>query len=199
MNLHVSRVSKVSALAIASDSSRAVASHSVGAQEICVAVATGGDNHCVSCETFELTGNQVLGNDTASATVDHHDVVHFVAVEALNLTHLDLAVERAVSAKKKLLTCLTLSVECTRHLSATKRTVGKSAAVFASERYALFHTLVDDVVRYFGEAIYVGFASAIVTTLYSIVEQTVDRVAVVLIVLCSIDTTLSSDRVSAAR
>ena len=41
--------------------------------------------------------------------------------------------------------------------------------------------------------------SAVVTALYSIVEQTVYRVAVVLIVLGCIDTTLSGDGVCAAR
>ena len=198
VNLHVSRVCKVSALAIASHSSRAVASHCVGAEEVGVAVTAGGDNHSVSSKAFEFAGNQVLGNDTASATVNHHHVVHFVAVVALHLAHLNLAVERAVGTEQKLLTGLTLSVECARYLSTTKRAVGKSAAIFASERHTLSHALVDDVVRHFGKTIYVGFASTIVATLHCVVEQTVNRVAVVLIVLGCINTTLCSNRVSTA-
>ena len=110
-----------------------------------------------------------------------------------------MAVERGISAEQQLLTCLTLGIESTRNLSATERTVGKQAAVFTGERYALGNTLVDDIVRHFGQTIYVGFTGAVVATLNGVVEQAINRVAVVLIVLGSVDTTLSSDRVSTAR
>ena len=45
-----------------------------------------------------------------------------------------------------------------------------------------------------GAVSYTHLTSTVVTTLYRIVEQTIDRVAVVLIVLCSVDTTLCGDR-----
>ena len=61
------------------------------------------------------------------------------------------------------------------------------------------NTLVDDVVGNLGQTVNVCFAGTIVTTFYRIVEQTVNGVAVVLVILCSIDTTLRSDRVCAAR
>ena len=63
-----------------------------GAQEVGVAVTTGGDNHSVSGETLELTGHEVLGDDTAGTAVDNHHVVHLIAVVALNFAHIDLAV-----------------------------------------------------------------------------------------------------------
>ena len=97
------------------------------------------------------------------------------------------------------MTCLTFSVESTGNLSTTERAVGEETAVFASERHALSDALVDNIVRHFGEAIHVGFASAIVATFHSVVEEAIDRVAVVLVVFGSVDTTLRSDRVSAAR
>ena len=93
----------------------------------------------------------------------------------------------------------TLRGESTAHLSTTERAVVEHTAVFASERHTLLHALVDNVVRHFSQAIHVGFASAVVTTLHGVVEKAIHRVAVVLIVLSSVDTTLSSDRVSAAR
>ena len=63
----------------------------------------------------------------------------------------------------------------------------------------LCNTLVDDVVRHLSQTVNVSLACTVVTTLHCVVEQAVNRVAVVLIVLGSVDTALSSDRVSAAR
>ncbi len=111
---------------------------------------------------------------------------------------LDLAVERAVGAEQELLAGLALGVECTAHLCATERTVGEQTAVFACEGHTLCHALVDDIVRHLGQTVYVGLAGTEVTALYCVVEQTVYRVAVVLIVLGCVDTTLRCDRVSAA-
>ena len=120
VNLHVGRICKVSTFAIASDSCRAVASHSVGRKEVGVAIAAGGNHHGMSGKAFKLTGYQVFGNDTASATVHNHHIVHFVAVETLHLTHLNLAVERAVGAEQELLSGLTLSIESAAHLRTTE-------------------------------------------------------------------------------
>ncbi len=54
VDLNVSGVCEESTLAIASHSSRYVATHCVGRKEVCVAVAAGSDYDCVSCETLEL-------------------------------------------------------------------------------------------------------------------------------------------------
>ena len=68
-----------------------------------------------------------------------------------------------------------------------------------SEGHALGHALVDDGVGDLGEAVNVGFASAEVTTLDGVVEQTTHGVAIVLVVLGSVDATLSGDGVSTTR
>ena len=86
---------------------------------------------------------------------------------------------------------LTARIECSAHLCATEGTVSEESAVFACERYALCHTLVDDAVADLCQTIDVGLAGTLVTTLNSVIEQTVDAVTVVRIVLCCVDTTLS--------
>ena len=63
----------------------------------------------------------------------------------------------------------------------------------------LRNALVDNIVGYFSQTVNVGFAGTVVATLYCIVEQTVHRVAVVLVILSGIDTTLCSDGVCTAR
>jgi hypothetical protein len=59
--------------------------------------------------------------------------------------------------------------------------------------------LVDDVHRNLGQPVDVAFAGAEVAALYRVVEEAIDRVAVVLVVLGRIDTALRGDGVRAAR
>ena len=59
----------------------------------------------------------------------------------------------------------------------------------------LCNALVDDIVGYFSKTIDICLAAAIVTAFYSVVEQTIDGVIVVLVIFCSIDTTLSGNGV----
>ena len=198
VNLSESEVGQVGAFLECLDSGRTVATHGVGAQEECTAVTTGGQNHGVCGVALELTCDEVAHDHTACAAVDHYDVKHLAAVEALDGAFLDLAVERCVGAKQQLLAGLALGIECTAYLSATERTVGQQTAVFACEGNALCHALVNDVVRHFSQTVNVGLARAEVTAFHCVIEQTVNRVAVVLIVLGSIDTTLCGNGVSAA-
>ena len=98
VNLNERGVCEVCTFTVASHSCRAVATHSVCRKEVCVAVTAGCDNYSVSCETLELTCNKVLGDDTACAfntilILDEHELVHLIAVVALNLSELDLTVE----------------------------------------------------------------------------------------------------------
>ncbi len=177
---------------------RAVAAHSVCRQEECTAVTAGGEYHGVCGVAFDFAGDEVADDDTACAAVDYYHVEHLAAVERANGALFNLAVERAVGAKQELLAGLAFGVECTAYLSAAERTVGEEAAVFAGEGNALLHALVDDVVGNFGKTVHVGFARAEVAAFDSVVEEAVYGVAVVLIVLGSVDTALCGDGVRAA-
>ena len=198
VNLSEAGVSKTCTLAIALECSRAVRCHSVGRQEEYVTVATTCDYNCVSTKALQLTGYQVTSDDTASLAILNNYVEHLVAGVALNRAVSDLLVQSCVSTEQQLLTGLTTSIERTRYLSTTERTVSQQTAVLTSERYALSYALVDNCVRHLSQTINVSLTCAVVATLDGVVEQTINRVVVVLVVLSGIDTTLSCDRVSAA-
>ena len=150
-------------------------------------------------KAFELAGDKILGNDAACATVDHHQILHLVAGVELDGAGFHLTAQRAVGAQQQLLAGLALGIERAADLSAAERTVGQRAAIFACKRNALSHTLVDDAVRHLGKAIDVSLARTIVAALDRVVEKTIDRVAVVLIVLGGVDATLGGNRVRTAR
>ena len=198
MNLHVARVGEISALAVARHCGSHVAAHSVGGEEVGVAISTGGDHHCVGRESLELSGDEVLGDDTAGTSVDNHHVKHLIAGVELHFSCVHLCGESGIGTEQKLLTSLSFSIERTAHLSTTERTVGQCATIFACERNALCHALVDDAVAHLCQTVNVGFACAVVTALHGVVEETVNGVTVVLVVLGGVDTTLSCDGVCTA-
>ncbi len=199
MNLNVRRIGKIGTLAVALNGSGAVAAHGVGGEEIGVAITTSGDDDGVGGESLQLAGDEVLGNDATCATVDNHHVFHLVAGVELHLAGLHLCRERRIGAQQQLLARLSLGVERTAHLGTAERTVGQHAAILAGEGNTLGHALVDDVVGHLGQTIDVGLAGAVVATLHGVVEQTINRVAVILIVLGGVDATLCGNGVGAAR
>ena len=195
VNLNVCRICEYSTLAVARDSSCTVTTHSVSRQEVSVTITTSSDYYSVSGETFQFACYKIFCDDTAGTSVNDDNILHFVAGIQFNSTYVYLTAQCRVSTQQQLLTSLAFSVESTGYLCATERTVIQCTAIFASERNTLRYTLVDDSVRHFSQTIYVCFTGTIVATFYSIVEQTVNGVTIILIILCSIDTTLCSDRV----
>jgi len=199
VNLNVRGVSKVCTLTIALNGCCTVTSHSVGREEVGVSVTTSSDDNCVCREALQLTCYEVLGNDTTSTSVNDDYILHLITSVELHLAGIYLTAQRAIGTEQQLLTGLTLGVECTAYLSTTERTVGQHATILTSERNTLSDALVDNIVADLSQTINVGLASTIVTTLYGIIEQTIDRVTIVLIALSGVDTTLSGDRVSTTR
>ena len=196
VNLNVRGICEVCTLTIALDSSCTVTTHSIGREEVGVTITTSSNHYGIGAETLQLTSNEVLGNDTTSTTVNDDYILHLVTGIELHLASLYLTAQRAIGTQQQLLTGLTLSIECTAYLSTTERTVSQHATILTGKGNTLSHALVDDVVRHLSQAIDVSLASTIVTTLHGVVEQTIDRVTIVLIALGGIDTTLGSDRVS---
>ena len=74
----------------------------------------------MSGKAFELTVNEVTGNDTTSAAVDDYNVLHFVAAVKLYGAGVNLAHQGRVSTEQELLTGLTLCVERTAYLYTTE-------------------------------------------------------------------------------
>ena len=113
VNLYVAGVSKVSTLAVALNGSGTVATHSIGREEVGVAITTGGDNHSIGREALELAAHQVLGNDTTGVAVNDYHILHLVAGVELHLASLNHAAQRRVGTEQQLLAGLTLGIEGT--------------------------------------------------------------------------------------
>ena len=88
---------------------------------------------------------------------------------------------------------MSAGIEGTAYLYTSERTVGKVSAVFACKWNTLCDTLVDDGSTDLCETVDVRFAASVVTALDGVVEETIDCIIVILVVLGSIDTTLSGN------
>ena len=118
--------------------------------------------------------------------------------------HLDiplgnLPVKRLIGPQQELLAGLPAGIESTAHQHTPEGAVVEQSAVFPCKGNPLSHTLVDDVGRYFCQAIYIGFAGPVVTPLDGVVKEPVYRVVVVLVVLGGIDPPLGGNGMGATR
>jgi len=199
VDLDEARVGKAGATPVGPPDHRRVAPLGAGGQEVDVGVPAGADQHRVGHVRLELAGHHVAADDAAGLAVDDDDVLDVPAGEHLHLPGPDLARESRVGAEQELLAGLAPGVERALHQHAAEGPVGEHAAVLPGERHALGDALVDDVPADLGEAPDVGLPGAEVAALDRVVEQAVDRVAVVLVVLRRVDPALGGDRVGPAR
>ena len=149
-------------------------------------------------ETLDLAGNEVTGDDTAGLTVDDHELQHLMTGIGFDCTLCDLTVQGSVGSKEELLSGLTSGVECTAYLSTAEGAVVEQSAVIACKRNSLSHALVDNQIAYLCKPVDIGLTAAVVASLDGVVEETVHRVVVILIVLGCVDTSLSRNRVRTA-
>ena len=199
VNLCVARVGKIGAALVSAPRCGDVAIHGIGGKVISVAVAAGGQHHCVCSVAGEFASQQVARDDARSAAIDDNNVDQLTTVEQPHTAQTNLARQLLVGTEQQLLTSLSTGVEGAANLGATKTAVIEQSTIFTSKRHALGNHLVDDVDRHLGQAIHVAFARAEVTTLDGVTEKSRNAVAVTLIVLGCIDATLSGNRVGAAR
>ena len=191
VNLREARICEVGSPLVALPGGRSVAVHGIGREEISTSITTCGNNHSVCAESLKLTCYKVSCNDTLCLSVDDNEIKHLVTRIACYGTGCNLPVESCVCAEKELLSGLSAGIECTAYLHATERTVCKISAVFPCERNTLGNTLVNDGCTHLGKTIDICLPCAVVATLDGVIEETVNRVIVILIILGSIDTSLS--------
>src|ERR1044072_4969543 len=86
VDLCITRVAEVSALPGSFPGGCYVGAHRVGREEEHVAVTAAGQQYCMTEVAFQLTGDQIAGDDAAGFTVDLYDVQHFVAAVEGNIT-----------------------------------------------------------------------------------------------------------------
>ena len=107
--------------------------------------------------------------------------------------------KRLISSKQQLLTGLPAGIKGSGNLNPSKRTVCERTAILARKGDSLRHTLVDYIQTDLGQAINIRFSRPKITSFDGVIEQPENTIAVVLIILGSVDTTLRGDTVGPAR
>ena len=106
MDLYHTGVGKVGTLLIAEPGGRSVACQSIGGEEVSITIATSSDYDSVSTEALQLTGHEVSSDDTASSTVNDHEVDHLITGVELYVTKPYLTHQTGVGSEEELLTGL---------------------------------------------------------------------------------------------
>ncbi len=197
VNLGEARVSEQRAAFVRAPDGRGVAALGIGGEVIYVAVAAGAQHHGIGQVRFDLAGDQIAGDNAAGAPVDHDQVEHLGAREHRHLAAPDLLFERLVGAQQELLAGLAAGIKRTRYLGAAETAIVQVARVFARERNALRHALIDDVEADLRQAVDVGFAGAEIAALHRVVEEPEHAIAVIVIVFGGVDSALRRDAVRA--
>ena len=198
MDLGIAGIGEISAFFIGFPGSGHVGSHGIGAQEEHVAVSTGAEQYRMAEMAFQLAGHEVAGYDAPRLSVYDHQVQHLMAGILLHISQSDLALQCLVGSQQQLLTGLSAGIESAAHLGTPERAVIQQSAIFSCKRHTLCHALVNDVDAHFRQAVHIGFAGTEVAAFHGIVEETIDRISVVLIVLGCVDASLGSDGVCPA-
>ena len=158
VNLCVARVGKICAALVSAPRCGDVAIHGIGGKVISVAVAAGGQHHCVCSVAGEFASQQVARDDARSAAIDDNNVDQLTTVEESHTAQTNLARQLLVGTEQQLLTGLTTGVKGAAYLGATETAVVEQTAIFAGKRHALGNHLVNDVDRYLRQAIHIAFA-----------------------------------------
>ena len=199
MNLRETGVREGRAALMRAPDGGAVRPLGVGRKIKNVAVAAGCQYHRVCDVGFYFPGDEIAGDDTTRAPVDHHKIQHFGARQHLDASGIHLSFESLICPQQELLSRLPARVKRAGNLRPAKRPVRQQTAVFTGERHALRDALIDDIDADLRQPINVVLAGAEIAALNGVVEEAVDAVAIVLVVLGSVDAALRCDGVRAPR
>ena len=199
MDLGETRIRERGASLVGTPDGSRVGSLSIGREIKHVAISAGRQHNRFTRVRFDRAVNEIASNDATCSSVDDDQVEHLGARKHLHTTTGYLPLERLIRSKQQLLSGLTTGVKSPRYLCATKGTVRQQAPVLTRERDSLRDALVDDVDAQLSEPINVGFARTEVSTFDGVVKESIDAVAVVLIILSRVDSALCGDAVCPAR
>ena len=199
MNLGEGWIRKERAPFVSAIGGRDIAAACVSREIKHISISAGREHDSIRCVSFNFSRIQASGHDSLGVSVDNHEVEHFRLGKHLHRAGRDLTAKRLITTEQKLLSGLSARVEGARYLRAAKGAVGQQSAIFAGKRHALRNALVDDVIGDLSEAIHVRFTGAKVAALDGVVKQSVNAVAVVLIIFRRVDPTLGCNRMRASR
>ena len=146
VNLHIAGIRKTGTPLVTSPSRRHVRILSIGRQIKSVAVSATGQHNRIGHPAFNFSGYQVAGNNTASLTVNLHQIQHFVAGVHFDLSLMHLTHHRLIGTEHQLLTRLSTCIKRSRNLGSTKRSVRQQTAIFTGKRHALRYRLVNNFI-----------------------------------------------------
>ncbi len=172
MNLREAGIGEQRAALVRAPDGGGVGTFGVGRKIVDVAVAAGCQNHRVGdmqtriCPVTRLrvTMPRAWPSITTRSSIS-------VRGNIVDVPGIDLPFQRLIRAQQKLLAGLAARVKRARNLRAAEGPIGQRAAVFARERHALRHALVDDVDADLRQPIDVGFARAEIAAFHRVVEQ----------------------------
>ena len=195
VNLREAGIAEKRAAAMRAPDRRGVATLRVGGKIKNVSVAARRQNHHVGGETFDRAGQEISCDDAARIAVNDDQVQHLAACMHLDAAGGNLLLERLVRAQEQLLPRLSPRIKSAGNLHAAKRARVEQSSVFARERNALRHALVDDVDADLRQAKYVCFARTEISAFHRVVKKAMNAVAVIPVILRRIDAALGRDTV----
>ena len=126
MDLREAGVGEESAAFVRAPAGGDVGALGVGGEKEYVAVAAGAEDDGIAEVSIDLAGDEIARDDAARSPVDDDEIEHFGAGKHGDGARLDLALERLVSAEKKLLAGLAARVERARNLRAAEGAIGQA-------------------------------------------------------------------------
>jgi len=199
MNLREGWIGKKGSLFVGTISGCDIAAARIGREIIDVPISAAGEDDRVGRVSLDVSRSQAASDDSLGLPVHNHQIEHLCLREHLHCAGSDLTAQRLITTEQKLLAGLAARVKGPGHLRATEGTIPQIAAVFARKRHALRHALIDDVVGDFSKPVNVSFAGTKIAALNRVVEQSVNAVAIVLIIFRRVDPTLRCNRMRAPR
>src|SRR6266446_6910121 len=199
MNLSEARITKKRTAFVSAIGGGDVATARVGRKKKDIAVTAGRENNGIAGEGIDFAGAQVAGDDSLGMTIDQNEVEHLGLREHFHRAEGDFPAEGLIGPEQQLLAGLAAGVKRPRNLRPAEGTIGEQPAILARERYTLFGALVDDEIADFGQPVNVRFARTEIAPFDRVVKQSENAVAVVLVILGSIDPALRRNGMGATR
>src|SRR6267378_871573 len=199
MNLGEAGITKERATFISAIGSGDVATACVGRKKKNITVTAGRENYGIAGEGIDFACAQIAGDNSLGMTIDQNKVEHLGLRKHFHRAKGDLPAEGLIGPEQQLLAGLAAGVKRPRNLRSAERTIGEQPAILARERHALLGALIDDEIANFGQPVNVRFARTEIAAFDRVVKQSENAVAVVLVILGSIDSALRRDGMGTAR
>ena len=112
MNLRKGWIGKKRAPFVSAVRGRNIAAARISREIKYVSVSAGGEDNGLGCVGVDLSGAQAAGDNSLGVSIDNYQIEHLRLREHSHRVGSDLAAQRLITAKQKLLTSLSTRVKC---------------------------------------------------------------------------------------